>query len=261
MRIHWFGGLVFTSLTKEALPMIRYRTRDRTKLLPPAARSMRRLAKVMGRTDDMLIIRGVNVFPSQIEELIVGQPNVTPHYRLEVRRDGALDHLDVVVELEPHTANVASIREEAARDLQRRIKSFFGVTASVQVCNPGTVERSIGKAKRVIDRRGESLPPVAECDASGSRLSGWLEQLDGIAIGILDLDLLAARTGLHVVPDVEAGLLQGLDECWQIRHPKHDTIPSAGFLLLTVRHRPGSRGLWAAQQNLRVAERDAGKRG
>jgi len=155
------GELVFTSLTKEALPVIRYRTRDRTRLLPPTARSMRRMAKVMGRTDDMLIIRGVNVFPSQIEELVIGQPQLAPHYVLEVRRDGALDHLDVVVELDPQIANVAPVRDEAARDLQRRIKSYIGVTASVTVCNPGTIERSVGKAKRVLDKRGEGLPPVA----------------------------------------------------------------------------------------------------
>jgi phenylacetate-CoA ligase len=147
------GELVFTSLTKEALPVIRYRTRDRTRLLPPTARSMRRMAKVMGRTDDMLIIRGVNVFPSQIEELIVGQQYLTPHYKLEVRREGALDHLEVVVELDQQAANVASIREDAARDLQRRIKSYVGVTASVSICNPGDIERSVGKAKRVFDRR------------------------------------------------------------------------------------------------------------
>jgi phenylacetate-CoA ligase len=147
------GELVFTSLTKEALPVIRYRTRDRTRLLPPTARSMRRMAKVMGRTDDMLIIRGVNVFPSQIEELIVGQQYLTPHYKLEVRREGALDHLEVVVERDQQAANVASIREDAARDLQRRIKSYVGVTASVSICNPGDIERSVGKAKRVFDRR------------------------------------------------------------------------------------------------------------
>ena len=150
------GELVFTSLTKEALPVIRYRTRDRTRLLPPTARSMRRMAKVMGRTDDMLIIRGVNVFPSQIEELIVGQLHLAPHYSLEVRREGTLDRLEVMVELDPLTANVAPLRDEAARDLQRRIKSYIGVTASVTVCNPGTIDRSIGKAKRVFDRRGES---------------------------------------------------------------------------------------------------------
>ena len=155
------GELVFTSLTKEALPVIRYRTRDRTRLLPPTARSMRRMAKVMGRTDDMLIIRGVNVFPSQIEELIVGQLYLAPHYILEVRREGALDNLEVIVELDPQVANVAAVRDEAARDLQRRIKSYVGVTASVSVCNPGVIDRSVGKAKRVFDRRGEGLPPPA----------------------------------------------------------------------------------------------------
>jgi len=155
------GELVFTSLTKEALPVIRYRTRDRTRLLPPTARAMRRMAKIMGRTDDMLIIRGVNVFPSQIEALIIGHPHLAPHYGLEVRREGALDHLDVMVELDPQMANVAPVRDEAARDLQRRIKSYIGVTASVIVCNPGTIERSVGKAKRVVDRRGDALPPVA----------------------------------------------------------------------------------------------------
>ena len=154
------GELVFTSLTKEALPVIRYRTRDRTRLLPPTARSMRRMAKVTGRTDDMLIIRGVNVFPSQIEELIVGQRHLAPHYMLEVRREGALDHLEVMVELDPQAANVAAIRDEAARDLQRRIKSYVGVTASVSVSNPGVIERSVGKAKRVFDKRGEGLPPA-----------------------------------------------------------------------------------------------------
>jgi phenylacetate-CoA ligase len=154
------GELVFTSLTKEALPVIRYRTRDRTRLLAPTARSMRRMARVMGRTDDMLIIRGVNVFPSQLEELIVGQLHLTPHYQLEVRREGALDHLTVVVELDPRVANVIPVRDDAARDLERRIKSYIGITASVSVCNPGDIERSVGKAKRVFDRRGEGLPPA-----------------------------------------------------------------------------------------------------
>jgi phenylacetate-CoA ligase len=148
------GELVFTSLTKEALPIIRYRTRDRTRLLPPTARSMRRMARITGRTDDMLIIRGVNLFPSQVEELIVGQPHLAPHYRLEVRRDGTLDHLDVLVEIDPQAPNVAVTRDDAARELQRRIKSYIGVTASITVCNPGTIERSAGKARRVVDRRG-----------------------------------------------------------------------------------------------------------
>jgi len=105
---------------------------------------------------------GWKVFPSQIEELIVGQLHLAPHYSLEVRREGPLDHLEVMVELDPLTANVAPLRDEAARDLQRRIKSYVGVTASVTVCSPGTIDRSIGKAKRVFDQRGESLPPAAD---------------------------------------------------------------------------------------------------
>jgi len=147
------GELVFTSLTKEALPMIRYRTRDLTTLLPPTARSMRRMAKVTGRTDDMLIIRGVNLFPSQIEELIVRQAHLSPHYVLEVRRDGTLDHLTVRVEPDPRVADAPAIREQAARDLGQQIKAYIGVTAAIVVCDPGTVERSVGKAKRVIDAR------------------------------------------------------------------------------------------------------------
>jgi phenylacetate-CoA ligase len=148
------GELVFTSLTKEALPMIRYRTRDLTTLLPPTARSMRRMAKVTGRTDDMLIIRGVNLFPSQIEELIVQHAHLSPHYVLEVRRDGTLDHLTVRVEPDPRVADAPAICEQAARDLGQQIKSYIGVTAAIVVCDPGTIERSGGKAKRVIDARG-----------------------------------------------------------------------------------------------------------
>src|SRR6185369_13041323 len=109
------GELVFTSLTKEALPIIRYRTRDLTTLLPPTARSMRRMAKVTGRTDDMLIIRGVNLFPSQIEELIVQHAHLSPHYVLEVRREGTLDHLTVRVEPDPGVADAPALREQAAR--------------------------------------------------------------------------------------------------------------------------------------------------
>jgi phenylacetate-CoA ligase len=134
------GELVFTSLTKEALPVIRYRTRDLTRLLPGSARTMRRMERISGRTDDMLIIRGVNVFPSQIEELILKQPGLTPHYVLEVSKDGPLDHLTVVVEGEPG----------ATAGLQHHIKSYIGISADVRI---GRVERSIGKAKRVIDKR------------------------------------------------------------------------------------------------------------
>jgi len=134
------GELVFTSLTKEALPVIRYRTRDLTRLLPPTARAMRRMERISGRSDDMLIIRGVNVFPSQIEELILKQPGLAPHYVLELSKHGPLDHLAVVVEGE----------SAAAAQLQHHIKSYVGISAEVRV---GTVERSIGKAKRVIDKR------------------------------------------------------------------------------------------------------------
>jgi phenylacetate-CoA ligase len=134
------GELVFTSLTKEALPVIRYRTRDLTRLLPGTARTMRRMARISGRSDDMLIIRGVNVFPSQIEELILKQPGLSPHYVLEVSKDGPLDHLTVVVEGDPR----------ATAGLQHHIKSYIGISADVRI---GAVERSIGKAKRVIDKR------------------------------------------------------------------------------------------------------------
>jgi phenylacetate-CoA ligase len=142
------GELVFTSLTKQALPMIRYRTRDLTRLLPPTARSMRRMAKITGRTDDMLIIRGVNVFPSQIEELVLKQREFAPHYRLEVSREGSLDQLQVIVERTARTDAAP-----AAQRLAHQIKSYVGVSAKVIVGEPGSVERSIGKARRVIDRR------------------------------------------------------------------------------------------------------------
>ena len=147
------GELVLTSLTKEALPVVRYRTRDLTRLLPPTARSMRRMAKVTGRSDDMLIIRGVNVFPSQVEELILGQRQLTPHYVLEIGRAGHLDELTVRVEANADAAGQVAARDQAAGELQHRIKSYIGITALVAVCDPGTIERSLGKAKRVIDRR------------------------------------------------------------------------------------------------------------
>ena len=146
-----FGELVFTSLTKEALPIIRYRTRDLTRLLPGTARSMRRMEKVTGRTDDMLIIRGVNVFPTQIEELILKDARLAPHYVLEITRNGAMDTLTVKVEGNPKSDEDA--RTGAARDLTHKIKTFIGITASVNVLTQGAVERSIGKAKRVIDLR------------------------------------------------------------------------------------------------------------
>jgi phenylacetate-CoA ligase len=138
------GELVFTSLTKEAMPVIRYRTRDLTRLLPPTARSMRRMERITGRSDDMLIIRGVNVFPSQIEELILRQSELSPHYVLEVSKDGPLDHLTVLVE---------GGDADSAAKLRHAIKSYVGVSADVKSVPISSIERSIGKAKRVIDKR------------------------------------------------------------------------------------------------------------
>jgi len=145
---------VFTSLAKEALPIIRYRTRDLTRLLPPTARSFRRMDKITGRSDDMLIIRGVNVFPSQIEELILKMPKLAPHYVLEVSRPEHMDELDVLVEMKPEFAQAsAADQQAAAKELQHHIKSYIGVSTQVRVVGQNAIERSIGKAKRVIDKR------------------------------------------------------------------------------------------------------------
>lgn len=146
------GELVFTSLTKEAFPVIRYRTRDLTKLLPGSARSMRRMEKITGRSDDMLIIRGVNLFPTQIEELILEDTRLSPHYVLELRKDGPLDALDVIVEAKPDAADEAT-RTDAASALAHQIKSRIGIRSRAFVNEPGTVERSAGKAKRIRDLR------------------------------------------------------------------------------------------------------------
>jgi phenylacetate-CoA ligase len=148
------GELVFTTLTKEALPMIRYRTRDLTRLLPPTARAMRRIEKITGRSDDMLIIRGVNVFPTQVEEQILKQPELTPHYTLEITRPANLDEMTVHVEMGPELANGAQeARHAAARKLEHNIKSYIGVSTTVRLALPGGIERSIGKAKRILDKR------------------------------------------------------------------------------------------------------------
>ncbi|MTV41266.1 phenylacetate--CoA ligase PaaK [Duganella radicis] len=150
------GELVFTSLSKEALPIIRYRTRDLTRLLPPTSRSMRRIGKITGRSDDMLIIRGVNVFPSQIEELICKMPKLAPQYQLVVSREGHLDKLDVLAELRPEVAAGAAAGEvEAlARELEQRIKTNVGVSTQVKLLPPNGIERTLtGKARRVVDLR------------------------------------------------------------------------------------------------------------
>lgn len=145
------GELVFTTLTKEALPVIRYRTRDLTRLLPPTARSMRRMGKIVGRSDDMLIIRGVNLFPTQIEELVLQQGQLSGHYQLVVSRDGHLDEVLVRCEIQP--AFASSDRAALARELQHRIKTLIGVSTRVDVLDPDGIERSLGKARRVIDTR------------------------------------------------------------------------------------------------------------
>ena len=149
------GELVLTSLTREACPVIRYRTRDLTRLMPGTARTMRRMQKVTGRSDDMLIIRGVNLFPSQVEEIVLADERLSPHYCLEVRRSGRLDELTVIVEARACAAN-EGIRDATARDLAERVKSRIGITAGVEVREPDSLERSLGKAKRIVDLRPRS---------------------------------------------------------------------------------------------------------
>jgi phenylacetate-CoA ligase len=146
------GELVFTTLTKEALPVVRYRTRDLTRLLPPTARSMRRMGKIVGRSDDMLIIRGVNVFPTQIEELVLQMPELSGQYQLVVTRSGRLDEMQVLVEL--LAQHEAASRDAVANRLQERIKTLIGVSTTVSVGAPNSIERTlVGKARRVIDKR------------------------------------------------------------------------------------------------------------
>ncbi len=149
------GELVFTSLTKEALPVIRYRTRDLTRLLPGTARSMRRMEKVTGRADDMMIVRGVNVFPTQIEEQILKVRGLAPHFQIELWRDGRLDGLTVHVEASPAAA-APDARRTAAATLTQRIKETIGISAKVDVAEPGGVARSQGKAQRIVDNRPKS---------------------------------------------------------------------------------------------------------
>lgn len=146
------GELVFTSLTKEAMPVIRYRTRDLTRLLPPTARAMRRMDKIAGRSDDMMIIRGVNVFPSQIEELLFQQAALAPHYQIVLTRDLHLDQLEVLVETREDVRHGDGVRGGA--QLEQMIKSYIGISCTVTVLPPNGVERTqVGKARRVIDKR------------------------------------------------------------------------------------------------------------
>jgi phenylacetate-CoA ligase len=145
-----YGELVFTSLTKEALPIVRYRTRDLTRLLPGQARPMRRIDKITGRSDDMLIIRGVNVFPTQVEEQILKIEDLAPHYEIHVEKDGNLDCVTVRVERKPESSAEAA---DVARALQQRVKTHIGISTKVEVADTGSLARSEGKAKHVFDRR------------------------------------------------------------------------------------------------------------
>jgi len=147
------GELVFTSLTKEAMPIIRYRTRDLTRLLPGTARSMRRMEKVTGRSDDMIILRGVNVFPTQIEEQLFKCDDLSPHFQIELTRDDRLDVMTIHVEASADSVSNTE-REAAATELASHIKNVIGVSSKVNVAEPGGVERSLGKARRVVDNRG-----------------------------------------------------------------------------------------------------------
>ncbi|MGL4324128.1 MAG: phenylacetate--CoA ligase PaaK [Beijerinckiaceae bacterium] len=146
------GELVFTTLTKEGLPMIRYRTRDLTRLLPGTARSMRRIEKITGRSDDMMILRGVNVFPTQIEEQILKCAGLAPHFQIELSRKGRMDNMTVHVECTASAADAAA-RDASAKELSHHIKSIVGVSTRIEVHDPGHVARSEGKAKRVVDNR------------------------------------------------------------------------------------------------------------
>ena len=146
-----YGELVFTSLTKQAMPVVRYRTRDLTRLLPGTARPMRRIEKITGRTDDMIILRGVNVFPTQIEELILRTPQLAPHFQCVLTREGRLDAMTVNVERR-HGTEPAGARE-AGRALAELVKNTVGVSITVEVIEPDGVERSMGKMRRIVDRR------------------------------------------------------------------------------------------------------------
>ena len=151
------GELVFTTLTKQAMPVVRYRTRDLTRLLPGTAYpTFRRMQKVTGRTDDMMIVRGVNVFPSQIEELILEVEGLTPHYLCVLTRPGALDEL--TVQVEAHASVAASERDVLGKRLSGLVKHRVGVTVRAEVLEPHALERSLGKAKRISDRRHPSAP-------------------------------------------------------------------------------------------------------
>ena len=150
------GELVFTSLTKEALPVVRYRTRDLTRLLPPTSRAFRRMGKIIGRSDDMLIVRGVNVFPTQIEEIVLAHTRLSGQYQVQVSRVALLDEVAVRCELHPGAGASDSDRAEIAAWVQARIKTLVGISTTVVVLDPDSIERTlVGKARRVIDKRSK----------------------------------------------------------------------------------------------------------
>ncbi|MBY8339414.1 phenylacetate--CoA ligase [Streptomyces spinosirectus] len=146
------GELVFTSLTKEAMPVIRYRTRDLTRLLPGTARVFRRMEKITGRSDDMVILRGVNLFPTQIEEIVLRTPGVAPHFQLRLTREGRLDAL--TIRAEARTDATPETRDAAARSIATTVKDGIGVSVAVEIVEPETLERSVGKIRRIVDLRG-----------------------------------------------------------------------------------------------------------
>ena len=151
------GEMVLTSLTKQAMPLLRYRTRDLTRLLPGTARTMRRMERIRGRTDDMMIIRGVNVFPTQVEEVVLSVAGLSPHFVCVLTRPGRLDEMTVRVEARPGSGSDED-RRRSRRDLSHRMKQTIGVTVSVDVVEPGSLERSLGKAQRIVDLRARTAP-------------------------------------------------------------------------------------------------------
>ncbi|MEU3547917.1 phenylacetate--CoA ligase PaaK [Streptomyces longwoodensis] len=152
------GELVFTSLTKEAMPVVRYRTRDLTRLLPGTARVFRRMHKVTGRSDDMVILRGVNLFPTQIEEIVLRTPGVAPHFQLRLTREGRLDALTVRAEARPDAS--PEDRVTAARSIAAAVKDGIGVSVAVEIVDPESLERSVGKIRRIVDERVERVERV-----------------------------------------------------------------------------------------------------
>ncbi|MEU3289456.1 phenylacetate--CoA ligase PaaK [Streptomyces longwoodensis] len=152
------GELVFTSLTKEAMPVVRYRTRDLTRLLPGTARVFRRMRKVTGRSDDMVILRGVNLFPTQIEEIVLRTPGVAPHFQLRLTREGRLDALTVRAEARPDAS--PEDRVTAARSIAAAVKDGIGVSVAVEIVDPESLERSVGKIRRIVDERAERVERV-----------------------------------------------------------------------------------------------------